>query len=197
MDRKLLKKFEIAGAVFTLLVGIILHFAYELTGGAMWTLLFASVNESVWEHVKIFTMPYFVWGVVEFCVCKTYFKRFFVAKIVGLWFLGAVTIGFFYIYSLFLGKTVLIIDILSIVVWIILAHMLSYKLYMSSKPIEVWFSPALFMLVLYASMYFSFTACPPEAEIFRDPITGRYGIIPDNIDTGAFMLDIDTGKITI
>lgn len=197
MDRKLLKKFEIAGAVFTLIAGTVLHFAYELTGGAMWTLLFASVNESVWEHVKIFTMPYFAWAVVELCVCKTYFKRFFVAKIVGLWFLGGITIGFFFLYSSLLGKNVLIIDIISIIVWIIFAYVLSYKLYMSSKPIEVWFSPALFMLVLYAAMYFSFTACPPEAAIFRDPITGRYGIIPENIDTGAFMLDIDSGKITI
>lgn len=190
MNKYLLKKYEKIGAVFTFLAAVVLHFSYEWSDGALWSILFGAVNESVWEHVKIITMPYFVWSVIEFCVCKPSFRRFFVSKIAGLYFLGGAIIGFFYLYTSVIGKSIVIVDICSTFVWICAAYVVSYKLYTGKGLVEMWFSPALFMLVLFMAMYFSFTVCPPKFELFRDPVTNQYGIIPSHIDTGAFYMDM-------
>ncbi len=188
MDRVRLKKYEIAGVFVVIATAVVLHFAYELTEGAMWSIIFGSVNESVWEHIKIFTMPYFVWGIIEFCICRPHFRRFFVCKIAGLYFLGTAMAVFFYVYTPFTGGSVFAVDILSSVLWTVLAFVISYKLYFYSNSPEIWFSSALFMLILFMAMYFSFSACPPQADLFRDPVTGKYGIIPPYMDVGAFAL---------
>lgn len=190
MNTYLLKKYEKIGAVFTFLAASLLHFVYEWSDGALWSVLFGAVNESVWEHVKIITMPYFVWAVIEFCICKPAFRRFFVSKIVGLYFLGGIIIGFFYLYTSIIGRSIPLVDIGGTFIWICLAFWVSYRLYMSKGLIQMWFSPALFMLVLYMAMYFGFTVCPPKCELFKDPLTGQYGIIPSYLDTGAFYMDI-------
>lgn len=186
MDKNRLKKYEIAGVFAVIAATAALHFSYELTGGAMWSIIFGSVNESVWEHIKIFTMPYFVWGIIEFCICRPHFRRFFVCKIAGLYFLGLAIPVFYYIYTFFTGRPIIVVDILSSAVWVVIAFVIPYKLYFCPKTLEIWFSSALFMLILFMAMYFSFTACPPRADLFRDPVTGLYGIIPPYMDVGAF-----------
>lgn len=142
MDRNCLKKMEIIGVFFTFIGGTLLHFAYEWSGGAVWSILFGAVNESVWEHVKIFAMPYLLWGVLELCCARPYFKMFVIAKVAGVYFLSAIIIAFFYLYSGIAGTSVLWVDIVSVFVWIALAHLLSYKITLSDRDLRAWFVPA-------------------------------------------------------
>ncbi|HIQ80628.1 MAG TPA: hypothetical protein IAD32_05005 [Candidatus Scatavimonas merdigallinarum] len=176
MDRNCLKKMEIIGVFFTFIGGTLLHFAYEWSGGAVWSILFGAVNESVWEHVKIFAMPYLLWGVLELCCARPYFKMFVIAKVAGVYFLSAIIIAFFYLYSGIAGTSVLWVDIVSVFVWIALAHLLSYKITLSDRDLRAWFVPALFALLLFAAMYFGFSAAPPQIDLFKDPQTGAYGL---------------------
>lgn len=176
MDHARFRKMEIAGVFFTFLMGTLLHFVYEWSGGAVWSLLFGAINESVWEHVKIFAMPYLLWGIFELACARPYFKMFVIAKVVGLYFLSAATIVFYYIYSGIVGGSVLAVDIASIFLWIVLAHLISYRMTLLKKDIRAWFVPALFALLLFGAMYFGFTAAPPRIELFRDPVTGTYGL---------------------
>ena len=48
--RKYVLKWEISGIVFVFLLGALLHFVFEWSGESRIVGLFASVNESVWEH---------------------------------------------------------------------------------------------------------------------------------------------------
>lgn len=189
MDNRL-KKLEIAGVFFVFICGALLHFLYDWTNSGALGVLFGAVNESVWEHIKIFAMPYVVWSIIELAFSIPYFRQFVVAKVMGLYLLSGLIINFFYLYTTILGRSVLVIDILSVFVWIAIAHFFSYKVTTSGKDLRHLFPLCLGLLFLFAVMYFSFTAAPPHIDLFKDPVTGMYGIIPENIDVGAYFMSI-------
>ena len=176
MNQSRFCKMEIMGVLFTFLMGTLLHFVYTWSNGAVWSILFGAINESVWEHVKIFAMPYLLWGVFELACARPYFKMFVISKVVGLYFLAAAIILFYYIYSGILGSNVLAVDIISVFVWISLAHAVSYRLALLERDIRAWFVPALFALLLFGAMYFGCPAAPRRTELLRDPGTKTHGL---------------------
>lgn len=188
MDNRL-KKLEICGALFVFICGALLHFLYNWTNASALGVLFGAVNESVWEHIKIFAMPYVVWSIIELAFSIPYFRQFVVAKVMGLYLLGILIISFFYLYTTITGTAILIIDILSVFAWISLSHLFSYKVTTSGKDLRNLFPLCLGLLFLFVVMYFCFTAVPPHIDIFKDPVTGMYGIIPKNIDVGAYFMN--------
>lgn len=46
------------GFVFTGVLGILLHFLFDWTNGSVVAALFSAVNESIWEHTKLFQKEY-------------------------------------------------------------------------------------------------------------------------------------------
>lgn len=188
MNIKLFRGLEIAGTVFIFLLATALHFAYELTDGSVFSILFGAVNESVWENTKIFLIAYSVWAVVELLVSNVHFKSFVAGKTAGVYALGLFIIISHYLVKAFTGRTILWLDIALSVVGIILAQLLSYRLAVDHKASKQYFYPALVFLSLFFICIFSFTVFPPHIELFRDEQTGFYGIIPKYIDRGAFMM---------
>jgi len=189
MNNSKFKKLEIIGVFFIFLCASLLHFIYNWSGKNVVGILFGAVNESVWEHVKIFALPYVAWGVIELAFSISYFKQFIVAKVFGLYLQSGLIISFFYLYTSILGKSILWIDILSAFVWVCIAQLFSYRLTTNEKDVRYLFPFALGLLFLFGAMYFCFTAVPPHIDLFKDPITGLYGIIPDNIDVGAYFMN--------
>lgn len=189
MNKKLFKILEIVGIGVIYLIATILHFVYDWTNGSVLSILFGAVNESVWEHVKIFIAGYVVWAMVELLWVKPPFKRFIVAKVTSLCFLSAGIIIFFYAYTYFTGEAILFVDLASSVAFVALSQYLSYRLTTGSSDIESYFPISIMMLMLFFVMFFSFTIFPPKLGLFRDPITGMYSIVEDYIDVGAFYLD--------
>ena len=47
------------------IVGTLLHFVYEWSNHNKIVSLFAAVNESTWEHIKIALTPMFLWGLYD------------------------------------------------------------------------------------------------------------------------------------
>ncbi|MBQ2346921.1 MAG: hypothetical protein II388_00915 [Clostridia bacterium] len=84
---KTFRNYEICGAVFVSIAASVLHFLYEWSGEEVWASLFSAVNESVWEHMKIFSLPYVVWAFVELCCIRIPFKRFVSGKVLSLYFM--------------------------------------------------------------------------------------------------------------
>lgn len=134
-------------------------------------------------------MPYIVWGIIELAFSIPYFRQFVVAKVMGLYLLGVLIVSFFYLYTAITGTSILVIDIISVFVWIALSHFFSYKVTTSGKDLHNLFPLCLGLLFLFIVMYFCFTAVPPHLDIFKDPVTGMYGIIPENIDVGAYFMN--------
>lgn len=65
MGNNKLKKLEICGVFFIFICGTLLHFVYQWSNKSVVSILFGAVNESVWEHVKIFALPYAAWAIIE------------------------------------------------------------------------------------------------------------------------------------
>ncbi|MBQ8057702.1 MAG: hypothetical protein IJ275_05140 [Ruminococcus sp.] len=188
MNEKKFKILEIAGIPIIYLTATLLHFVYELSGGSTLSILFASVNESVWEHIKIFAVGFVLWSVIELFWVKPPFKKFVVAKTVSLYFLSMSIIAFFYTYNLFTKEPILWLDLLSAGVFVVLSQYISFRLTTNNSQIADYFPVAVLLLMTFFVMFFSFTIFPPRIDLFRDPVTGMYGIIDDYIDQGAVFL---------
>lgn len=189
MSDKKLKIAEIIGIPVIYLIAVVLHFVYDFTDGSVLSILFGAVNESVWEHIKIFAVGYISWAIVELMWLKPSFKKFVVAKTISLYFLCLAIIVFFYTYNLFTPQPVLWLDITSSFVFVVLSQFISYKLITSEKKIYEYFYIAVALLMMFFVMFFSFTVYPPKIDLFKDPLTGNYGIVKKYLDTGAFFLD--------
>lgn len=176
MDKKTAALSEAVGCVMIYCTAVLLHFVYPLSGGAALSIVFGAVNESVWEHTKIFTAPYIGWALIQLCWLTVRFRQYVAAKVIGLYFMAGFIIVFYYSYTAFTETTILWLDIGSSLIAVIGAQALSYQLETADNRLADYFAPSLMMLMLYYLMFFSFTIFPPKIELFRDPVSGGFGI---------------------
>ncbi|MDD5221378.1 MAG: DUF6512 family protein [Candidatus Paceibacterota bacterium] len=174
MNKKLLKIY-IAGTIFSILLGSFLHFTYAMSGNRFIIGLFSAVNESVWEHLKLAVFPFVFFGILEIFLFKKEIKKFLFAKLTECLIAPIFIIVFFYTYTGIIGKSVLVVDILSFVVAVILGRILSYRI---MKRKEVEFSAILsgVCLILIILSFVLFSINPPRILLFRDSVTGGYGM---------------------
>ena len=175
--RKNLLRREIIGALFTCAAGTLLHFLYGLSGDNSVVAAFSSVNESTWEHMKIFFVPYFVFTMVEFIAFAEPFRNFFACKgasaLAGLLLIPVL----FYTISGALGETPDWVNLAIFYVTVLLTYFLSFRLLTRGALRSGWTQIALFAalwLLLFAFVYFTYRT--PQLPIFRDPVTHCYGL---------------------
>lgn len=189
MNKKLYRTLSIIGVPVIYLIASALHFFYDLSNGSVLSILFSSVNESVWEHVKIFAVGFVIWSFIELFWAKPPFKKFITAKTLSLYFLSLSIIVFFYSYTTVVKEPILVVDLISSFIFVALAQYISFRLVTSDNSLGDYFAVALMLIMLYFVMFFSFTLFPPKIDLFKDPVTGMYGIINENVDLGAVFLD--------
>lgn len=168
--------YELAGIVFTVILGSILHFTFELSGHQPVVGVFSAVNESVWEHLKLGFWPALTYAIVEFKYLKKSTNNFVFAKTVGIYLIPIIITVLFYSYTAILGESVLVIDILTFVIAVIVGQLASYKLLTCRKLHGKLNTISMVALVLLGLAFVLFTFYPPHLPIFRDPVTGEYGI---------------------
>ena len=167
---------QLFGFAVTALGGTLLHFLYDLTGGATWTAPFSGVNESTFEHMKLLFWPMLVYAIIQSFFFKDY-ENFWCIKTRGI-LLGLILIPvIFYTYNGAVGKSP---DLLNISIFFISAAIVflweTAKLNRNTAhgPCRPF---ALFTLISLALAFLIFTFYPPHIGLFLDPVTGRYGII--------------------
>ena len=166
---------SLAGFAFTSLFGTLLHFLYDWLGDAVWLAPFSGVNESTWEHMKLL-----FWPMLLFAIVQSFFFRdredYWCVKLCGI-LLGILLIPIlFYTYNGALGKSPDFINIVIFFISAAAAYLLEAQLF--RKPKRACLPPwlALCLLVAIAALFALFTFLAPEIGIFRDPLTGTYGI---------------------
>lgn len=98
------------GFIVISIVGTLLHFLYEISGHNKVVAIFAAVNESTWEHIKIALTPTFLWSLLDG------FKygaspNYFIAKSASLLVIVFLIPIIFYAYTAITKKAVLWFDI--------------------------------------------------------------------------------------
>ena len=166
---------QLMGFAVTSLGGTILHFLYDWLGEAAWIAPFSGVNESTWEHMKLL-----FWPMLAFAVVQSFFFRdrgdFWCVKLRGI-LLGMVLIpGIFYTYNGAVGKSP---DWLNIAIFFVVAaavYIYETRLFEGGRVkcgSPKW---AVAVLGALAVLFVVFTFWTPDIGLFRDPLTGRYGI---------------------
>ena len=195
MSEKKYKILEIVGIPVIYLVATLLHFVYDLSGGSTLAILFGAVNESVWEHIKIFAVGFVLWAIIVLLWVRPPFYKYVVSKTLSLYFMMLAIIVFFYTYNMFTPEPILWLDLVSSFVFVALSQYLSYRLTTEDNNLSDYFAVAVMLLMMFFVMFFSFTVFPPKADLFKDPQSGAFGIVDTRVDNGAIMLDKLNKKI--
>lgn len=171
-----MKKYHIAGAVFTLIAGTLLHFTYDWSGQNAFVGLFSAVNESTWEHLKLLAFPVMIFAVFECYAYGRQKQNFYPAKAASVLTGMAVIVTLFYTYTGIIGTNFLALDIAVFIAGVLAAYSMSYKILkgnrLSSASAK---AAACFVFIALIVCFAVFTSYPPQIGLFRDPVSGGYG----------------------
>jgi hypothetical protein len=167
---------ELVGMVLITIFGSFLHFLFDLSGGLTPLALISAVNESTWEHLKLAFWPAFVFALAEFRYMRKDSNNFLLGKTIGIYVMPILIIVLFYGYKAVLGGDVFVLDILVFVLAVVLGQFASYKILKMRQFSRNYDLIALIALVFALIVFSTFTYFPPHFELFRDPISGGYGI---------------------
>jgi hypothetical protein len=174
MNRSI-RLWQLWGFAVTSLGGTLLHFLYDWLGQAAWIAPFSGVNESTWEHMKLLFWPMLIYALVQSLFFRDR-EDFWCVKLRGI-LLGLILIPvIFYTYNGVIGRSPDWINIAIFFISAAIAYIYETRLFSEeNRPCR---SPkaALAVLAVIALLFVVFTFKTPELGIFRDPLTGTYGI---------------------
>ena len=170
-----LRLWQLFGFGVTALGGTLLHFLYDRLGEPAWISPFSGVNESTWEHMKLL-----FWPMLLFAAVQSFFfrdrKDFWCIKLRGI-LLGLSLIPvLFYTYNGVVGKSP---DWLNVTIFFVSAALASlYETKLFEGETVTCKRPKVAVAALWgiALLFVVFTFLTPEIGVFRDPLTGTYGI---------------------
>ena len=166
---------SILSAVFISVLGTLLHFTYDWFGNNPIIGVFSAVNESTWEHLKLLFFPTLIVTIRGTIYYKGHVPNYVCARLKGMLTAMVFTVIFFYTSMGVLGKNYAFLNILIFYVAVIIGEIVvnrQIKLAKSCNTKKAWI---VFGILLVCFILFTYNA--PEIGLFKDPITGGYGII--------------------
>lgn len=147
------KFFWIVSAVCIFLCGAVLHISYGASGGAAWSLIVSSINNSPWELVKPFVLVYIMWSFIELSILRPSLLHFVCGRIISLHFFTIVSSSILcYVNDEWISFAV----IFSVTV---ISELLCHVMYSAKCRTELFFVPIiisfgiLFFCILFCSFY--------------------------------------------
>ena len=178
--KKTLYYYQAAGFIFVGIAGVLLHFLFDWTGQSVIAALFAPVNESVWEHLKLIFFPMLIFALAESRYIGKEYDNFWCVKFAGM-VIGILIIPILY-YTIggVLGTVPDWVNILIFFLADAFVFWLETKLFESSSFNCKLQTTAFVVLLLIAVIFVLMTFMPPHIPLFEDPITGTYGYMKSN-----------------
>ncbi|MBE7030446.1 MAG: hypothetical protein E7409_03340 [Ruminococcaceae bacterium] len=174
--KKRLRAWQLAGFVFTGVLGVLLHFLFDWSGQNLAVAPFAAVNESIWEHMKLLFFPMLVFALAQRRVMRDN-KSFWCIKLIGI-LLGTLLIPVLY-YTI-RGISGVSPDWVNIIIFFV-AVAIAYwvETWIFSKNLVTCKAPgvAQLTLLLIAFVFVIMTFAPPHIPLFEDPGSGTYGYV--------------------
>lgn len=169
-------------SIFTIILGVIFHFIYDLSSNSFLIGLFFPINESIWEHLKLVLLPITIFGIIY-----SYIHKENSNIINNFWYyismsviLSMLIIPISHYTYKFIFKSVP--DFINIIIYILSIIISFYYLYKnvsneyinpSSKNKN---STGIILITILFLTFIIFTIYPPRLELFRDPINDTFGI---------------------
>ncbi len=163
------------GFAVTALAGTLLHFLYDWLGKAVWIAPFSGVNESTWEHMKLLFWPMLLYAIVQSFFFKDR-EELWCIKMKGI-LLGLTLIPvIFYTYNGVIGSSPDWINIAIFFISAAVAYICEARLFNSETASCKAPKLAIALLCGIGALFVVFTFATPEIGIFKDPLTGTYGV---------------------
>lgn len=171
------RKYTIAGIIFCIIAGTLLHFVYEWSGYNSAVGAFTPVNESIWEHLKLLFYPVLIYSVFEYFAYAKNISSFVPSRLTGMLLGLLFTVTAFYTYSGITGKSYGVINIIIFILSVLITFIytsIAVKTKPKSAPICTTIS--VLVIALFIILFTAFTFNPPHINLFIDPVSGTYGI---------------------
>lgn len=163
------------GVIVIICVGTLLHFLYEKSHHNKFVAIFAAVNESTWEHIKIGMTATILWSLYDGWKYGLN-SNYLIAKAMCLLTIILLIPALFYIYTAFTKKAILVVDIISFCIVIYVSQVISYYfMNLEALPFIYTYLSAI-LLLIEIGMYMFLTFNPMKNFIFKDPINHKYGL---------------------
>ena len=173
---KSLTRYGIIGFIFTGIMGVLLHFLYDLTGEDILVAPFSAVNESTWEHMKLLFFPLLIFAFIEHRLIGKNYDNFWCIKLTGT-VVGLFTIPLlFYTYKGALGVSADWFNIAIFFIAVAVTFMLERSMLKRNMSCRLSELMSVGILFLIALIFIVFTFLTPEFPLFMDPVKGGYGI---------------------
>ena len=166
---------QAAGFAVATFGGTILHFLYDWTGGSILVSPFSGVNESTWEHMKLLYWPLLFFAGLQ----RLFFREqenYWCVKLAEI-LLGLTLIPvLFYTYNGVFGNSPDWINITIFYITAALVFLFEWQVFRQDRLHCKCPHLAFAAICLFGVLFVLFTFKPPQIPLFRDPLTGTYGI---------------------
>lgn len=160
------------------ILGSLLHFAFDWSRHNRVVAVFAAVNESYWEHIKIAFWPVALWFAVQFAFLGGWRVPGFVpAATIALYVVPVAMIALVFAYKRLARRNILWVDILAFVVAVALS-LVVFALLAAELRASGWtIALSVVFLAVLLGAFLRYTLEPPaEPDMFIDPTNSRYGL---------------------
>ncbi len=195
---------EIGTVLWVCIAGSALHFAFELSEYWRPMAVFAAVNESAWEHTKMYFWPGLFAALVQYTYTRQVANNYWLGKAVAL---GLTPVLIWFTYFSYMawvvasGGKASLPTMLSIMVLGISAGQAASWVILTRPPLRAA-EPryAAGALATMAAVFATFSYFPPRAFLFENffcyQYTGEYGILTDYAPYRVFIKTGTDGSTT-
>ena len=172
--KKSIVLWQTAGFAWIALCGTLLHFLYDLTESLL-VAPFSGINESTWEHMKLLFWPAFLFAILQGFFFRER-KDFWCVKLRGILLALFLIPAIFYTYNGAIGKSPDWVNISIFFISAAIACIYETKKLLHPKKFCSMPGAALAALCVLGLLFVIFTFKAPQIGIFKDPISGLYGL---------------------
>ncbi|MEE0945429.1 MAG: DUF6512 family protein [Acutalibacteraceae bacterium] len=161
----------IGGIIFSVALGVLLHFVYEWSGENKIAGYFSAVNESTWEHLKLLFIPVLIFSIFEWLLRRKSDPKFLLARTISLIIAMVFIVVTFYTVSGIVGKTDMpVINIgifvVSVIITFLLTEIISKCIFNVPENSNVI---AIVILFILGALFVLWTYNPLNIGLFKNP----------------------------
>jgi len=195
ISRRLILAWEAGIFLWVTVAASALHYAYELSGFALWITPFAAVNESSIEHLKLFFWPALIAAFVQHAYARQRVNNFWWAKAMAMIALPFFVLLSFYAYVVIVlpihGKGTLWGAIGTGAIGVLAGNVVAYRI-MTAPPLgRAREAIGLALIGLLGVHYVTVTHLTPRHFLYEDFLgytySGQFGILEDYTDRLVFV----------
>lgn len=150
------------------ILGSALHYAYDASGGLWIVGVFAAMDESVWEHLKLAFWPGMLWTIILAIIGKAKVPNFAMARAAALALPSLIIVTGFYGYTALLGRNILVLDIGLFFLAIALGQVCAIFIYRIRQNGARLVNASWFLIAIMALAFSTVSYLPLESSIFVD-----------------------------